>query len=61
MTIIPRVERAAIKEAVQYFLDAQEHREKGCTFRGGDICVECGASRLTDEDKAEFQKEDEQW
>ena len=53
-------ELRAIEEGVLSFVALQEHRERGCTFRG-DLCVECGASRLTDEDRAEedFYKESE--
>jgi len=51
--ILPRAEHEAIKEAVHTFIELQEHRENGCTFRGGDICIECGAARRTLEDEAE--------
>lgn len=48
-----RNELRAIEEGVLCFVALQEHRERGCVFRDGDFCVECGASRLTDEDRAE--------
>ena len=55
---IPSVELRRIKAYVGCFFDVMAHREEGCkkfkTGIDGELCcVECGASFLTKEDKAE--------
>jgi hypothetical protein len=59
------VELKRIKAFVAGFDEVMRHREAGCAFKtnveGEMTCAACGASQVTDAERAEMEDDDYAW